>query len=162
MATPMIHLGLVDRARRLLDGSGRHHHKQKRNGRPNLGDPHAKHLNRGAQSHPKPIWMETEARVTECRDRLVPTGAPTQRFGTNPSASIVSFTYYAHARTYYDKRISLASSAKGDTFPVYYNALNPKQNTLSLTTLKKPRPPSAIALLGFVLVSLLLFAMASG
>jgi hypothetical protein len=75
--------------------------------------------------------METEARVTEChhelsRVRKLPLGVTKDHDNV-----IVSFTYYAHARTYYDNFISPVARAQGEALSVYYNALNPRQNTLT-------------------------------
>ena len=71
--------------------------------------------------------MEAEARVTECHHELVRISALTQRIVNDPDKLIVSFTYYAHARTYFDNIISTVAMAQGETFSVYYNALNPSQ-----------------------------------
>jgi hypothetical protein len=74
----------------------------------------------------------------------------------------VSFTYYAHARTYYDNFISPVARAQGETFSVYYNALNPRQNTLSLSKFVSRGALLDTAILGFTLLSILFIAMASG
>ncbi len=87
-----------------------------------------------ARAAPPPIWMETEARVTECRHELDRTSALTLRITNDPNKLTVSFTYYAHARTYYGNFISPVARAQGDTFSVYYNALNTRQCVIVLTT----------------------------
>jgi hypothetical protein len=106
--------------------------------------------------------METEARVTECRHELVRISALTLRITEDPNKLIVSFTYYAHAQTYYDNFISPVARAQGEAFSVYYNALNPRQNTLTPSRLLKRGALSDTAVLGFVLLSMLLLAIASG
>ena len=53
----------------------------------------------------------------------------TLRITEDPSKLTVSFTYYAHAQTYYDNFISPGARTQGETFSVYYNTLNPRQNT---------------------------------
>jgi hypothetical protein len=62
-------------------------------------------------------------------------------------------TYYAHARLYYDNFISPVVSAQGDTFSVYYNALNPSESTQSSSGSTKRSPASDIAVLGVILIS---------
>jgi hypothetical protein len=111
---------------------------------------------------PQPIWMETEARVTDCRHELVRTSALTLRITNDFNKLIVSFTYYAHARTYYDNFVSPAARAQGEVFSVYYNALNPRQNTLTPSRSLKRGALSDTAILSFVLLSMLLLAIASG
>jgi hypothetical protein len=106
--------------------------------------------------------METEARVTECHHELSRVRKLSLRVTKDPDNVIVSFTYYAHARTYYDNFISPVARAQGEAFSVYYNALNPRQNTLTPSRFLKRRALSDSAVLGFVLLSILLLAIASG
>jgi hypothetical protein len=73
---------------------------------------------------------------------------------------VVSFIYYAHARTYYEDFISPVARAQGNTFSVYYNALNPRQNTFSASKFINLHPLSDTAILGFILLSILFLAMA--
>jgi hypothetical protein len=86
----------------------------------------------------------------------------TLRITNDPNKLIVSFTYYAHARTYYDNFISPVAMAQGETFSVYYNALNPSQNTRSPSESTKRSPLSDIAILGFILMSILSLTMVRG
>jgi hypothetical protein len=106
--------------------------------------------------------METEARVTECRHELVRLSALTLRISEDPNKLIVSFTYYAHAHTYYVNFISPVAMAQGDTFSVYYNALNPSQNTRSPSEPTMRSTRSDIALLGAILISILVLSIVSG
>ena len=114
------------------------------------------------RADPPPIWMETEARVTECRHEFIRLSALTLRISDNPDKLIVSFTYYAHARTYYDNFISPVAMAKGETFSVYYNALNPSENTQSPTESTKRCLRSDIAMLGVILISILVLSLVRG
>jgi hypothetical protein len=75
--------------------------------------------------------METEARVTECHYELSRTDPLTLGIAKHSNQVIISFTYYAHARTYYDSLASSVASATGESFSVYYNDLNPSQSTQS-------------------------------
>ena len=158
----MTNLGIMERARKLLDAAGRRAWKQEAKNRRATGASHTKRSNHTAQSIPLPIWMETEARVTECHHGLSRVKRLSLRVTKDPDNVIVSFTYYAHARTYYDNFISPVARAQGEAFSVYYNALNPRQNTLTPSRFLKRGALSDSAVLGFVLLSMLLLAIASG
>jgi len=158
----MTNLGIMERARKLLDAAGRRAWKQEAKNRRATGASHTKRSNHTAQSIPLPIWMETEARVTECHHELSRVRKLSLRVTKDPDNVIVSFTYYAHARTYYDNFISPVARAQGEAFSVYYNALNPRQNTLTPSRFLKRGALSDSAVLGFVLLSMLLLAIASG
>jgi len=158
----MTNLGIMERARKLLDAAGRRAWKQEAKNRRATGASHTKRTNHTAQSIPLPIWMETEARVTECHHGLSRVRKLSLRVTKDPDNVIVSFTYYAHARTYYDNFISPVARAQGEAFSVYYNALNPRQNTLTPSRFLKRGALSDSAVLGFVLLSMLLLAIASG
>jgi hypothetical protein len=106
--------------------------------------------------------METAARVTECHHEVVRSSALTLRITNDPNTLIVSFTYYAHARTYYDNFISPVAMAQGETFSVYYNALSPGQNTRSPSDSTMRRLLSDIAILSFIILSILSLAMVRG
>jgi hypothetical protein len=86
----------------------------------------------------------------------------TLRITNDPNKLIVSFTYYAHARTYYDNFISPVAIVQGETFSVYYNALNPSQNTRSPSESTKRSPLSDITILGFITLSILCLTMVRG
>ena len=106
--------------------------------------------------------METEARVTECHHEPVRTSALNLRIINDPDKVIVFFTYYAHARTYYDNFISPVAMAQDETFPVYYNALNPSQNTRSPFESTTRNPLSDIAVLGLIVLLILSLTMVRG
>ena len=158
----MTNLGIMERARKLLDAAGRRAWKQEVKNRRVTGASNAKRSNDTAQSIPLPIWMETPARVTECHHELVRINALTLRITNDPNKLIVSFTYYAHARTYYDNLISPVAMAKGEAFSVYYNALNPSQNTQSQSESTKGSPLSDIAILSLIILSILSLTMVHG
>jgi hypothetical protein len=106
--------------------------------------------------------METEAQVTECHHEFVRVSALTLRITEDPNKLIVSFTYYAHAQTYHDSFISPVSRAQGEPFSVYYNALNPRQNTQSPSEPTKRSALLDIAILGSILLSILFLTMVRG
>jgi hypothetical protein len=158
MATLMDNLGLMERARQILSAAGRRAGKQGAANAQPIGATEAKPAN----NTPQPIWMETAARVTECHHELVRSSALTLRITNDPNKLIVSFTYYAHARTYYDNFISPVAIVQGETFSVYYNALNPSQNTRSPSESTKRSPLSDITILGFITLSILCLTMVRG
>ncbi len=152
----------MERARQLFGAAGRRAGKREAANTQYIGAPNAKLPDDTAPASLRPIWMETEARVTECHHVLVRISALTQRIVNDPDKLIVSFTYYAHARTYFDNIISTVAMAQGETFSVYYNALNPSQNTRSPSESTKRSPLSDITILGFILLSILFLTMARG
>jgi hypothetical protein len=158
----MINLGIIERARKLLDASSRRGWKQEVKSNRAIGATGAKRRKGAAQSSPPPIWMETEARVTNSRHELVRMSRLILRVANAHGEVIVSFTYYAHAQIYYDSYKSPVARAQGETFPVFYNALNPRQNSLSPSKFLNRRPLWNTAILGFILLSILLLAVASG
>jgi hypothetical protein len=141
MAALMADLGIMERALQLLSAAGRRAGKQQAANRASIAGSNAKLPNNTARATPRPVWMVTEARVTECRNELVRASALTLRITNGPTNKLtVSFTYYAHARLYYDNFISPVVRAQGDTFSVYYNALNPSENTQTSSGATKKAP----------------------
>ncbi|HEY6848742.1 MAG TPA: hypothetical protein VI320_21405 [Terracidiphilus sp.] len=161
MATLMDNLGIMERARQILSAAGRRARKQeaanRQSARISSGLP-----SNTVGSTPRPIWMVTEARVTECHHELVRISALTLRITDDPNRLIVSFIYYAHARTHYDSFLSPVAMSKGETFSVYYNALNPSENTQSPCEPTERNPVPDITILGFTTLSILFFTMVRG
>jgi hypothetical protein len=162
MATLMDNLGIMERARQILSAAGRRTGKGQASNGPPIGASNAKLSDNTSRAALRPIWMETEARVTECRHELVRTSALTLHITNDPNKLIVSFTYYAHARTYYDNFVSTAAMVRGETFSVYYNALNPSENSQSPSETAERSALSDFALLGSIAVSILFLTMVRG
>ena len=158
----MTNLGIMERARKLLDAAGRRAWKQEVKNRRATGASHTKRRNHTPQSIPLPIWMETEARVTECHHEPSRARKLPLRVTKDPDDVIVSFTYYAHAQIYYDEIRSQVEIAQGEAFSIYYNALNPRKNTLSPLQLTNRRALSDTAILGFILLSILFLGIIPG
>jgi hypothetical protein len=158
----MANLGIVERARKLLDAAGRRAGKQDVKNRRATGASNSKRNDDAAQSIPLPIWMETVARVAECQRELSKIRKLPLRVPNEAGNVIVSFTYYAHAQIYYDHFSSPVERTQGEAFSVYYNALNPRQNTISPSKFVNQHPLSDTTILGFILVSILLLVMTSG
>jgi hypothetical protein len=106
--------------------------------------------------------METEARVTDCRHELVRTSALTLRITNDFNNLIISFTYYAHAQIYYNHFKSPVARTQGEVFSVYYNALNPRQHSLSPSRIVNWHPLSDTTILGFISLSALLLCITAG
>jgi len=158
----MTNLGIMERARKLLDAAGRRAWKQEVKNRRATGASNPKRINESVQSIPLPIWMETEARVTDSHHGLSRIRKLPLRVTKDPGNVTVSFTYYAHARTYYDNFISPLAMAQGETFSVYYNALNPSQNTRSPSESTKRSPLSDISILSLIILSILVLTLVRG
>jgi hypothetical protein len=158
----MNNLGITERARKLLDAAGRRAWKQEVKNRQSIDASNAKHGKDIAQSFPLPIWMETEARVTECHRELSRVRKFPPRVTKYPDNVIVFFTYYAHARIYYDEFRSPVARTPGEAFSVYYNALNPRQNTLSPSKFVKQRSLSDATMLAITLMSILVLTLVRG
>ena len=84
------------------------------------------------------------------------------RVTKDPGNVIVSFTYYAHAQIYYDEFRSSVARTHDEAFSVYYNALNPRQNTLSPSEVVSQRPLSDTTILGFILMSIFILSLVRG
>ena len=84
------------------------------------------------------------------------------RVTRDPDNLIVSFTYYAHAQIYYDDFRSPVARTQGEAFSIYYNALNPRQNTLSPSKFVNRRLLSDTAILGFIFMSILVLTLVRG
>jgi hypothetical protein len=156
----MTNLGIMERARKLLDAAGRRTWKQEVKNRRATGASNTMRSNDSAKSIPLPIWMETEARVTECHHEPSRARKLPLRVTKDPDNVIVSFTHYVHAPIYYDEFRSPVARTQGDAFPVYYNALNPRHNTLSQSKFVRRGPLSDTAVLGFILMSTLVLTLA--
>ena len=158
----MTNLGIMERARKLLDAAGRVAWERAGEYARSKVVPSTKRASGAAQSTPQPIWMETEARVTDCRHELVRTSALTLRITNDFNNLIISFTYYAHAQIYYNHFKSPVARTQGEVFSVYYNALNPRQHSLSPSRIVNWHPLSDTTILGFISLSALLLCITAG
>ncbi len=73
-------------------------------------------------------WLETSAEVIGCRYRFAGMSVLVFGIDTDHDHFMVSFSYYAHAQTFYDECASSKAMARGETFPIFYNPTNPKEN----------------------------------
>ena len=158
MANP----GIIEQARQMLSAAG--HRSKKRKARTGLiiETSNVKATSTTARANSRPTWMETEARVTACRYEFARMNTFTLGIAANTDKFTISFTYYAHGRTYSDNFISPVARAQGETFSVSYNALNPRQNTKSASNSTNTSELFAIGIVVYILLSILFFTMVRG
>jgi hypothetical protein len=107
-------------------------------------------------------WLETQAEVTACRYEFARMNNLSLGIVTSLNQFVVSFSYYAHAKTFCDEFTSPVAMGKGETFPVFYNPLNPQQNSRSEAAPTSRVPLFAFGVAGSIVISLLYLAMVSG
>ena len=151
--------GLIERARQMLNAAShssagqypaRHHDTKKAT---------SKAANHTTTKNHAPIWMETEASVNACRREFVKINAFRSGREHEINTFTVSFTYYAHARTYFDRLASTEAKAQGECFSIFYNAFDPKQNRTSGSDLDNGSPVSAVGVAACILVSIMVLMM---
>lgn len=111
---------------------------------------------------PSVPWLETQAEVTACRYEFARMNTLSLGIATSRNQFIISFSYYAHAKTFCDEFISPVAMGKGETFPVFYNPLNPQQNSRSESAPTSRVPVFAYGVAGSIVISLLYLAMMGG
>lgn len=107
-------------------------------------------------------WLETQAEVTTCRYEFARMNTLSLGMATSRNQFIVSFSYYAHAKTFRDEFASPVAMGKGETFPVFYNPLNPQQNSRSASAPTSRIPVAAYGVAGSIVISLVYIAMMGG
>jgi hypothetical protein len=107
-------------------------------------------------------WLETQAEVTACRYEFARMHILSLGIATNSNHFMVSFSYYAHAKTFFDEFISPVAIANGETFPVFYNPLNPKQNSRSELAPTGRVPVLVFGIAGYIVISWLYIVMMGG
>ena len=114
-----------------------------------------------ARGDSKPAWLETQATVTACEydfgaGRALAFGMPSGKHFR------ITFTYYAHGRSYTGEFASPTYFEQGAAFPISYNPLAPQQNSKSASTPITKAPLFAIGVAGSVVLSLLWLAVMRG
>jgi hypothetical protein len=112
-------------------------------------------------STPQIPWLETQAKVTACKyefgaGRALAFGIPTSKH------FLITFTYYAHGKTFTDEFTSSTYLEQSATFTVTYNPLAPQQNSKSASPPTTKTPLFAIGIIGSIILSLIWFAMMRG
>ena len=107
-------------------------------------------------------WLETQAEVTACRYEFARMNTFSLGIATSSNQYMISFSYYAHAKTFCDEFASPVAMGKGETFPVFYNPLNPQQNSRSVSAPTSGVPVFVYGVAGSIVISLLYIAMMGG
>jgi len=107
-------------------------------------------------------WLETQAEVTACRYEFARMNTLSLGIATSRKQFVVSFSYYAHAKTFCDEFTSPVAMGKSETFPVFYNPLNPQQNSRSVSAPTSGVPVFVYGVAGSIVISLLYIAMMGG
>jgi hypothetical protein len=107
-------------------------------------------------------WLETEAHVTACKYQFARMNTLTLGIPVDKNQFLITFTYYAHGKTYVDEFTSPTYLAQGETFTLSYNPLSPQQNTKSASSSTSRTPLFAIGVIGSVVLSLLYLGMMRG
>jgi hypothetical protein len=108
-------------------------------------------------------WLETQAQVTDCHYEFARMNTLTLGIAPDSYRFRISFTYYAHAKTFSGEFTSPVAMLKGGPFPVFYNPLKPQENRRTESGagsgLTDRNPLFAIGIAGSVVISLLYLAM---
>ena len=64
-------------------------------------------------------WLETQAEVTACRYEFARLNSLSLGISTSPNQFIVSFSYYAHAKTFCDEFASPVAMGRVKSFPSF-------------------------------------------
>jgi hypothetical protein len=108
-----------------------------------------------------PPWLETQAKVISCHYEFARLNALT--LGLFSSGQfLISFTYYAHGKTFSDQFNSAIAIEQNETFPVLYNPLNPQQNNKSSAAYSRNAPIAAYGIAASIFCSLLFLVVARG
>jgi hypothetical protein len=111
---------------------------------------------------PDPPWLETQANVIACNYHFARMNTLTLGIPRDRNHFLITFTYYAHGKTYTDQFTSPSYLEQGATFPLSYNPLSPQQNTKSASSPATRAPLFAIAIAGSIVLSLLYLAFLRG
>ncbi len=107
-------------------------------------------------------WMETQAEVLSCHFRFARMHTFTIAMFSPQREFQISFTYYAHGQDFTDEFVSPDFMEQGTNFPVYYNPLNPRQNSKSFTDYSKRSSLATYGLAASVFWSLLSLVVLRG
>jgi len=107
-------------------------------------------------------WMETEATVTGCRYEFARMNTLTFGIAANNNQFLVAFNYYAHGKSYNDEFASRAAMDKGETFRLFYNPMEPRENSTSAGASSRRSPLFALGVAGSVVLTLLYLGMIYG
>ncbi len=106
-------------------------------------------------------WLEAQARVIACKydfgaGQALAFGIPVSKH------FLITFSYYAHGKTYNSEFRSSTYVEQGKPFTITYNPLSPQQNSKSTPAPSGKAPILAIGIAGSVIISLLWMVMMRG
>jgi hypothetical protein len=106
-------------------------------------------------------WLETQAEVVACKyesgaGQALAFGIPSDKH------FLITFTYYAHGKTYTDEFTSPTYLEQGATLPISYNPLAPQQNSKSGATPITKTPLFAIGIAGSIILSVVWLVLMRG
>ncbi len=113
-------------------------------------------------------WLRTKAVVTGCHYEFARLNTLTLGIAADSTRFLISFTYYAHARTLSGEFTSPVAMAQGTSFLVFYNPLNPQENRpasgpgASGSAMASRAPLLSIGIAGSIVISLVYLGMMHG
>ncbi len=110
----------------------------------------------------EPSWLETSAEVTGCKYLFARMNTLTLGIPAGSGRFLITFTYYAHGRTYTGQFTSPDYLEQGSTFMLSYNPLAPRQNSKSAGDPGTGSSLFAIGIAGSIILSVLYLAWIRG
>ncbi len=117
---------------------------------------------RNSSASTAPPWLETSAEVTGCKYLFARMNTLTLGIPTGGGRFLITFTYYAHGKTYTGQFTSPAYLEQGATFLLSYNPLAPQQNSKTAGSPTSGTPLFAIGIAGSIILSVLYLAWMRG
>ena len=119
----------------------------------------AKPLRFGRSSCP---WLETQAKVVSCHFTFARMHTFTLGMSPRSEQFLISFTYYAHGRTFSDQFNSPVAVEQNETFTILYNPLDPQQNDKAAAGYGRRGPIAAYGIAASLATSLLFLLFVRG
>jgi hypothetical protein len=107
-------------------------------------------------------WMETRATVVSCRFEFARMHTFTLGIFAPSEQFLISFTYYAHGKTFIDTFNSPVAIAQDETFTVLYNPLDPQQNNKATAVDSQRTPIAAYGIAASIACSLIFLLFERG
>jgi len=119
-------------------------------------------------SNPSPFakpsypWMETEAKVVSCHFEFARMHTFSLGMFSPSEQFLISFSYYAHGKTFSDQFNSPVAVEQNETFSILYNPLDPQQNSKAAAGYSRRAPIAAYGIAASIACSLLFLLFARG
>jgi hypothetical protein len=111
---------------------------------------------------PSPAWLETQAQVTGCQYQFARMNVLTLGFAPGAKHFRITFSYYAHGKSFSSELSSSVAMEQGRTFSIFYNPLNPQQNSQMKVSFSSGSQLYALGVAGSILISMVYLAMMNG